>query len=251
MLMTDAPSTDEIELSVVVPVKNEAENIRILIDEIDAALEPCGVRYEILYVDDGSDDATLGELVAVGTSNERLRVIRHRTSAGQSTAVLTGVRHARGIWIATLDGDGQNDPADIPKLLEKLGDPLLLLAGWRAHRKDTAYYRFQSRIANRVRSALLGDATPDTGCGLKLFNAATFLRLPHFDHFHRFLPALFIRAGGSVESVVVNHRPRLRGASKYGLMNRLWVGIVDIFGVMWLKSRPVQPDILPGPTDNT
>ena len=179
MLMTDAPSTDEIELSVVVPVKNEAENIRILIDEIDAALEPCGVRYEILYVDDGSDDATLGELVAVGTSNERLRVIRHRTSAGQSTAVLTGVRHARGIWIATLDGDGQNDPADIPKLLEKRGDPLLLLAGWRAHRKDTAYYRFQSRIANRVRSALLGDATPDTGCGLKLFNAATFLRLPH------------------------------------------------------------------------
>ena len=249
--MTDAPSTDEIELSVVVPVKNEAENIRILIDEIDAALEPCGVRYEILYVDDGSDDATLGELVAVGTSNERLRVIRHRTSAGQSTAVLTGVRPARGIWIATLDGDGQNDPADIPKLLEKRGDPLLLLAGWRAHRKDTAYYRFQSRIANRVRSALLGDATPDTGCGLKLFNAETFLRLPHFDHFHRFLPALFIRAGGSVESVIVNHRPRLRGASKYGLMNRLWVGIVDIFGVMWLKSRPVQPDILPGPTDNT
>ena len=161
------------------------------------------------------------------------------------------MRHARGIWIATLDGDGQNDPADIPKLLEKRGDPLLLLAGWRAHRKDTAYYRFQSRIANRVRSALLGDATPDTGCGLKLFNAETFLRLPHFDHFHRFLPALFIRAGGSVESVIVNHRPRLRGASKYGLMNRLWVGIVDIFGVMWLKSRPVQPDILPGPTDNT
>lgn len=251
MLMTDAPSTGEIELSVVVPVKNEAENIRILIDEIDAALEPCGVSYEIVYVDDGSDDATLGELVAVGTTNERLRVVRHRTSAGQSTAVLTGVRQARGIWIATLDGDGQNDPADIPKLLEKRGDPLLLLAGWRAHRKDTAYYRFQSRIANRVRSALLGDATPDTGCGLKLFSAATFLRLPHFDHFHRFLPALFIRAGGSVQSVVVNHRPRLRGASKYGMMNRLWVGIVDIFGVMWLKSRPVQPDILPGPTDNT
>ena len=186
MLMTDAPSTDEIELSVVVPVKNEAENIRILIDEIDAALEPCGVRYEILYVDDGSDDATLGELVAVGTSNERLRVIRHRTSAGQSTAVLTGVRHARGIWIATLDGDGQNDPADIPKLLEKRGDPLLLLAGWRAHRKDTAYYRFQSRIANRVRSALLGDATPDTGCGTETFQcrdlppSAAFRSFPPF-----------------------------------------------------------------------
>lgn len=242
--MTDAPSPDAIELSVVVPVKNEAENIRSLIAEIDAALEPSGVSYEIVYVDDGSDDETPGELVAEAASNERLRIIRHERSAGQSTAVLTGSRHARGSWIATLDGDGQNDPADIPKLMEKRGDPMLLLAGWRAHRKDTSWYRFQSRIANKVRSTMLGDATPDTGCGLKLFNRATFLQLPHFDHFHRFLPALFIRQGGRVESVVVNHRPRMRGTSKYGMMNRLWVGIVDIFGVMWLKSRPVRAEIV-------
>lgn len=241
--MVNGPSSDNIELSVVVPVRNEAENIRPLIAEIDAAIEPLGIAYEIVYVDDGSDDETPGELVSEGTVNPRLRVIRHRASAGQSAAVLTGVRKARGTWIATLDGDGQNDPADIPNLLAKRGDPMLLLAGWRAHRKDTAWYRIQSRIANRVRSFLLGDATRDTGCGLKLFSRETFLTLPHFNHMHRFLPALYIRAGGSVESVVVNHRPRLRGASKYGMMNRLWVGIVDIFGVMWLKSRPVQPDI--------
>jgi dolichol-phosphate mannosyltransferase len=173
-------------------------------------------------------------------------VVRHQAPQGQSFAVATGVRAARGRWIATLDGDGQNDPADIPRLLAARdaagasaaspGGPLLL-AGYRKARSDSWLKRVSSRVANGVRGRLLGDSTPDTGCGLKLFEREAFLALPHFDHMHRFLPALFLRAGGSVISVEVGHRPRTRGRSHYGVMNRLWVGIVDIFGVLWLMKR--------------
>ncbi|CAK0781262.1 Dolichol-phosphate mannosyltransferase [Gammaproteobacteria bacterium] len=228
------------EVSVVVPVRNEQDNIVSLIDEVHAALE--GVMdFEVVYVDDGSDDATPARLAETAIRCPRLRVLRHRHSCGQSTALVTGIRAARGRYVATLDGDGQNDPADILALLAvaraDYGPGPLLVAGWRAHRHDTWFRRLSSRVANAVRGRLLKDYTPDTGCGLKVFSRTVFLELPYFDHMHRFLPALFLRVGGRVQSVPVNHRPRTCGTSKYGLSNRLWVGIVDLFGVRWLQAR--------------
>ena len=233
-------------LAVVVPVKNEAENVLPLIEEIHRALEPV-TTFEVVYVDDGSDDATPQRLREAKARFPRLRVVRHRASCGQSQAVATGVKFARAPVIATLDGDGQNDPADIPALLARhQAEPdasraLLLVAGQRQKRRDTWLRRMSSKVANGVRSGMLGDATPDSGCGLKLFARDTFLDLPRFNHMHRFLPALFIRAGGRVVSVPVHHRPRERGTSKYGLWNRLWVGIVDLFGVWWLQRRASVP----------
>lgn len=240
------------DLSVVVPVHNESGNIVPLITEIRAALDG-RLDYEIIYVDDGSTDATAEELLSVAGECTRLRVLRHAQACGQSTAVLSGVRHARGPWVATLDGDGQNDPADIPRLYATLGEALggsapgglQCVCGYRRTRRDTWFKRLSSRVANGVRSRLLGDDTPDTGCGLKLFSREGFLRLPYFDHMHRFLPALFLRMGGRVVSVEVNHRARQAGRSKYGLHNRLWVGIVDMFGVMWLQRRARVPAVEP------
>jgi dolichol-phosphate mannosyltransferase len=236
---------DPLELSVVIPVKNEAENIAPLVAEIHAALDRIA-DFEIVYVDDGSADDTVERIRALQATDAALRLVRHQQSCGQSTAVRSGVKAARGRWIATLDGDGQNDPADIPELwrLAGAGQPAQLYAGWRARRKDTAIKRLSSRLANGVRARLLGDATPDTGCGLKLFERAMFLELPYFDHMHRFLPALVLRAGGRVVSVKVNHRPRARGISNYGTFDRLWVGISDIFGVMWLQRRAKRPVLL-------
>ena len=235
------------ELSVVIPAHDEAENVGPLVREIAAALGrgASGAReYEVVVVDDGSDDATSARAREAAGAVPRLEVVRHPAPRGQSYAVLTGVRAARGRWIATLDGDGQNDPADIPRLLaarDATGAPgdggPLLLAGYRKARRDSWLKRVSSRVANGVRGRLLGDSTPDTGCGLKLFEREAFLALPHFDHMHRFLPALFLRAGGRVVSVEVGHRPRTRGRSHYGLFNRLWVGIVDMLGVMWLIRR--------------
>ena len=227
-------------LSVVIPVCNEADNIVPLGLEIQAALAACG-DYEIIFVDDGSTDATAARVLELRRQVPRVRLIRHSRRSGQSIALHTGVRAARGTWVATLDGDGQNDPADIPKLLvavESSGDPLLrLVMGHRTARQDTWVRRLSSRIANGVRARLLHDATPDTGCGIKLLHRETFLELPVFNHMHRFLPALFQRAGAHVISVPVRHRPRTHGQSKYGIGNRLWVGIVDLFGVRWLIRR--------------
>lgn len=237
-------------LSVVVPVKNEQDNVEPLVREIAAALSGNTV-FEILYVNDGSTDMTQGVLDKLKQAFPMLRVIRHRASCGQSRAVTTGVNAARYEWIATLDGDGQNDPADIPALLAQLTNSaqpanLEVLAGWRAQRNDTFLRRLSSKVANGVRSRMLKDNTPDTGCGLKLFARETFLQLPNFDHMHRFLPALVMRNGGAVISVPVNHRARERGASKYGVHNRLWVGIIDLFGVAWLQRRVrlavIEPD---------
>jgi dolichol-phosphate mannosyltransferase len=236
-----------VELSIVVPVHNEADNVRPLIEEIDGALgDACA--YEIVYVDDGSTDGTLRELTALQAKYPRLRVLRHRRCCGQSTALRTGVREARGSVIATLDGDGQNDPADIPRLLAALkdlesGSAGAMVAGYRKRRKDTGWRRFSSKVANGVRGSLLKDNTPDTGCGLKVFSRELFLALPYFDHMHRFLPALAQRAGGKVVSVEVGHRPRLRGQSKYGTWHRLWVGIWDLLGVMWLQQRAHVPEV--------
>jgi len=235
------------QLSLVIPVRNEAENIDVLIAEIRASLDG-RVEYELIYVDDGSSDDTPNRLARAKKTFPHLRVLRHRTSCGQSSALFTGVKAARAPWIATLDGDGQNDPADILKLLAVLNapadpPPLQLVAGHRRKRRDNWLKRLSSRVANRVRGRLLGDRTPDTGCGLKLIAREAYLALPFFDHMHRFLPALIQRNGGRTVSVEVNHRPRLRGASNYGLHNRLWVGIVDLFGVMWLKRRMKHPVI--------
>ena len=239
---------DPLELSVVIPVKNEAENIAPLVAEIHAALDAV-VPFEIVYVDDGSTDDTVQRIRALQQTDTALRLIRHQKSCGQSTAVRSGVKSARGRWIATLDGDGQNDPADIPTIWQLIheGGTAQLYAGWRAKRKDTVVKRVSSRLANRIRAGLLGDATPDTGCGLKLFERSTFLELPYFDHMHRFLPALVLRAGGTVQSVKVNHRPRERGKSNYGTFDRLWVGISDLFGVMWLQRRAKRPVLLDEP----
>ena len=228
------------DLSVVIPVKNEAGNIAPLVAEIDAVLNRL-LRYEIVYVDDGSTDATADEIRRAQARLPQLRLVRHDRSHGQSAAIRSGVRAARGRWIATLDGDGQNDPADIPVLWrikqDAAAEPRLLLVGHRARRRDSWSKRQASRIANAVRRRMLHDETPDTGCGLKLFPRALFLDLPYFDHMHRFLPALVLRQGGAVRSVPVNHRPRQRGVSKYGVLDRLGVGIADLLGVMWLRRR--------------
>ena len=230
-------------LSVVVPVRNEQDNIAPLISEIRAALDGV-VEYEIIYVNDGSTDATPQKLAEIRQTCSQLRVIRHAQSCGQSTAVRSGVKAAKGDWIATLDGDGQNDPADIPKLMAAVEEGVELVGGNRRHaRRDTWIKRVSSVIANGVRSRMLKDSTPDTGCGLKLFRRDVFLDLPYFDHMHRFLPALAQRAGGRVISVEVNHRPRTMGVSKYGTWHRLWVGIWDVIGVMWLQRRAHVPEV--------
>ncbi len=245
------------QLSIVVPVRNEEENILPLLAEIHAALEAIDARpgaSEVIYVDDGSSDATPQRLAEAMKLYPGLRVLSHRVSCGQSTALMTGMRAARGEWIATLDGDGQNDPADIPRLLAaRDGAPrpanIQLIAGYRKKRRDNWLKRVSSRVANGVRSRLLGDATPDTGCGLKLIARRTCLELPFFDHMHRFLPALVQRNGGATISVEVNHRPRTRGVSNYGVLDRLWVGIVDLFGVMWLRRRARRPEVRETPRD--
>ncbi len=231
-----------VELSIVIPACNEAENVLPLAREVVAALNGLA-RFEIIFVDDGSTDGTAEAVLAARREIPGLRLLAHSRRSGQSAAVRTGVLHARGAWIGTLDGDGQNDPADFPALVAARDaalreDPAVgLLNGHRVTRRDSWLKRVSSRIANRVRAGLLGDATPDTGCGIKLMHRGVFLELPQFDHMHRFLPALYQRHGATVLSVPVNHRPRLRGASKYGLHNRLWVGIVDLLGVLWLKAR--------------
>ncbi len=226
-------------LSVVVPVFNEEGNVGPLLDEIVAALRG-RMPFEVVMVDDRSRDGTLAALQAAKARVPELRVLTHEHQSGQSTAIRTGAKAARAPWIATLDGDGQNDPADLPKLVaaRDAGDPSVkLYAGWRVNRQDSGSKRWASKWANGIRSRLLRDATPDTGCGTKLFERAAFLDLPYFDHMHRYLPALMQRAGWGTVSVPVNHRPRGAGVSKYTNLGRALVGVRDLMGVAWLITR--------------
>ncbi|PPU90987.1 dolichol-phosphate mannosyltransferase [Xanthomonas populi] len=227
------------QLSVVVPVFNERDNVAALVGEIVAALRGV-VAFEIVYVDDHSRDDTLAVLQGLKAATPELRVLHHVTQSGQSTAVRNGVKAARASWIATLDGDGQNDPADIPKLLTARSSAdaqVKLFAGWRVNRQDSGSKRWASKWANAIRSRMLHDNTPDTGCGIKLFEREAFLDLPYFDHMHRYLPALMQRAGWRTVSVPVHHRHRTAGVSKYNNLNRALVGIRDLRGVAWLITR--------------
>ena len=236
-------------LSVVVPVFNERDNVTPLVNEITAALRG-QIDFEIVYVDDNSKDDSLQVLQALKAANPELRVLHHVSQSGQSTAVRTGVKAARAPWIATLDGDGQNDPADIPKLLAARNGAeaqVRLFAGWRVNRQDSGSKRWASKWANAIRARMLRDDTPDTGCGIKLFERAAFLDLPYFDHMHRYLPALMQRAGWKTVSVPVNHRHRTAGVSKYNNLGRALVGIRDLRGVAWLivRSRRTAVEELP------
>jgi glycosyltransferase involved in cell wall biosynthesis len=226
-------------VSIVVPVKNEAGNIEPLVSEIAAAMGGAG-GFEIVYVDDGSSDATAQQLRALMASRPWLRAVRHAVSCGQSAAVRTGVRNARAPVVVTLDGDGQNDPAFIPALVRALeaGAPRIgLVAGQRVGRRASGFKKLQSRIANAVRGAILRDGTRDSGCGLKAFRREVFLALPYFDGLHRFLPALVRREGYDIGYVDVVDRLRRKGVSNYGMWDRLWIGILDLAGVWWLIRR--------------
>lgn len=228
------------DLSIVIPVHNEEKCISALVAETCRALRG-HLAFEIIVVDDASDDDTPELLQQCLEAAPELRPLRHGKRAGQSRAIHTGVQAARADVIVTMDGDGQSDPADILAFwstMQQAPDAnSLLLAGQRIHRRDTFIKRISSKIANGVRSALLRDATPDTGCGMKMFSRHMFLQLPSFDHMHRFLPVLVIRLGGRVVSLPVNHRPRRGGRSHYGTLDRLMVGLVDLLGVYWLRLR--------------
>lgn len=243
-----APDASPIEVSIVVPVRNEEGNVAPLIAEISAALDGRWA-YEIIYVNDGSTDRTPTVLAELMAARSNLRRIDHAASSGQSAAVRTGVRHARGAIVATLDGDGQNNPAFLPDLVAAIAagsGRVGLAAAQRVGRKDTGFKKMQSRIANKVRNAVLKDGTRDTGCGLKAFRRDVFLSMPYFDGLHRFLPALVRREGYDIAYVDVIDRPRHSGVSNYGFFDRLWIGLMDLAGVWWLirrkRSTPVATE---------
>ncbi|MDX1405892.1 MAG: glycosyltransferase family 2 protein [Woeseiaceae bacterium] len=233
-------SSSDLQVSIVIPVLNEQGNIAPLIEEIVSALNE-RLSFEVIVVDDASIDGTRQEIDAVKVRHASVHSLHHDVTRGQSAAIRSGVKQARAAVVVVLDGDGQNDPADIPTLyahLDILSDVQMII-GRRIGRRDTWIRRCSSRIANTVRNVFLKDGVTDTGCGLKAFYRDDYLELPAFDHMHRFLPALIQLRGGSVYCVPVTHRPRLHGQSKYGIADRLWVGIVDLFGVMWLQRRRI------------
>jgi len=235
---------ESIEFSVVVPVHDEQGNAANLAREIASVLD--GRSYEMIFVDDASRDDTRSELAALKGELPALRIVGHRKNAGQSRAVRTGVLAARAAVVGTLDGDGQNDPADLPRLLARLTRPeappeLGMVAGKRTKRQDNWSKRAASRIANNIRKAALKDGADDSGSGVKVFKREAFLRLPYFDHMHRFMAALMLREGYAVEFLEVNHRLRSAGRSKYTNLGRLAANMTDLFGVMWLRSRARMP----------
>ena len=228
---------------IVIAVFNEAENVAAVAHEVLGALDSIA-PFEILFVDDGSSDGTPALLEAMAAADDRIRLVRHDRRCGKSQAVRTGVLAARAPWVATLDGDGQNDPADLPDMLNAAwaapGSPPLV-AGVRVRRDDPLSRLIATRIANGIRSSLLGDHCPDTGCGVKVFRRDDFLLLPCFEGMHRFLPALFQRYGHPLINHPVRHRARLLGTSKYTNWGRALVGIFDLAGVAWLVRRTQAP----------
>ncbi|SNY93481.1 Glycosyltransferase involved in cell wall bisynthesis [Cohaesibacter sp. ES.047] len=238
MLDTLPPISHACDVSVIIPCKNERDNLAFLIDEVGNALTD--LSFELIIVDDGSDDDTDTLLRDYARTRPWLRHLRHATSCGQSNAVRTGLLHARGEFIATLDGDGQNDPAFFPQMVAALrekGPDYALAAGQRMKRTDGFVKKHGSRLANAIRQKLLKDNTRDSGCGLKVIRRQVFLNLPFFEAWHRFLPALVVREGLKIVHIDVIDRGRSHGNSKYGIFDRLWVGIIDMLGVYWLRKR--------------
>jgi len=237
-------SGQAVEISVVVPVYNEAENVGDLAREIARALD--GRSFEMIFVDDASRDQTRGRLLEAKAQMPQLRVLGHRANAGQSRAIRTGVRAARAPLVATLDGDGQNDPKDLPRLIAQITRPdapadLALVQGRRKKRQDNFGKRISSRVANYVRKRMLNDSAEDSGCGIKVFKREAYLDLPYFDHIHRYTPALMLAEGFAVEYADVGHRPRQHGKSKYTNFGRLIAALWDLLGVIWLKARRRNP----------
>ncbi|TDL77688.1 glycosyltransferase family 2 protein [Palleronia sediminis] len=242
------------DISIVVPARNESAVLRALVAEIFDAFAGVDARIEVIVVDDGSDDGSAALLSELARAHPGLRPLRHDRPAGQSAAIHSGVLAARAPVVCTMDGDGQNPPAELPRLARRLAAASgpTLVAGQRRRRRDTASKRLASRAANRIRAAVLGDATADTGCGLKAFRRDDYLDLPYFDHMHRYLPALFLRAGAEVVHVEVGDRPRMGGRSNYTNFGRAMVGAVDLLGVAWLirrrkreRARPIEAAAAP------
>ncbi len=228
-------------MSIVVPVFNEVGNVAVLHDEVRAALADLDGSWELIFVDDHSTDGTRDVLNDL--AEPEIRVVRHKVNAGQSAAVATGFRHARGAWVATLDGDCQNDPADLPRMLRMAVDQRLdAVTGVRRKRRDTAVKRLSSKIANGFRNWITGDRVTDSGCGIRLVRRACLREVPVFNGMHRFLPTLLRAQGASVGEMEVHHRERVRGSSKYGVHDRLWRGIRDCFGIRWYIKRAVSAD---------
>jgi len=234
---------EELGISIIIPVYNEVDNVAALYEEIVRVMSPSAYTFEVIFVDDGSKDGTVAKLRTLEPTSGSLRIVCHVNNCGQSAAILTGGRAAHYPVLVTLDGDGQNDPADILRLLEFWGEPNMVILGNRSVRHDSLVRKASSTIGNGVRRCFLRDECGDTGCSLKIFAKDVFLSLPYFDHAHRFLPALFKSAGQQLVNVPVNHRPRRYGQSKYGVMNRLFVGLHDLIGVRWLLSRTCNPTV--------
>lgn len=234
----------QMQLSILVPVYNEADNVEMLYDEIVGALSDETYLFEVIFINDGSTDDTFNRLKAISRRSPHLKIVSHTTNYGQSAALVTGARAAQYPYLVTMDGDGQNDPRDIALLVASLDFPKTVVVGNRKKRDDRLIKRVSSWVGNTIRRRWLNDGCKDTGCSLKLFPRDAFLALPHFNHLHRFLPALFQRAGFRVVNVGVNHRKRTHGVSKYGVMNRLFVSMYDLMGVKWLLKRPCVPEVV-------
>lgn len=245
--MSSGNRWNKLVLSLVIPMYNEEENVAAVLQGVHDALAG-RLIYELVVVNDGSTDNTQDILCRLQTIYPDLKIVRHLENKGQSAAIVNGVKHSFAPWVATLDGDGQNDPRDILRLFSYASgyDPhrdTVLITGIRINRQDNWLRRASSRMANIARQILFRDGCPDAGSGLKIFPRRAFLELPHFDHMHRFLPVLFKRANGKLINVPVNHRSRLLGKSKYGVWNRLWISIVDLLGVKWLQKRDINVEV--------